>query len=626
MYKNAPDTAYVPSKSIAIKPDVVSDVIPDEISRTLLPSYLGFVDPRETYIKFNLQMKPQSGQAVGMIRPQKEAGAHAIFRNVLLRDGANSTTLESLEDYNARVAMKNPFTAQESISHKRELFDGVMENANLGTATGNLYYAPSGALNAEAFAGVGARDGTRGGRAANPTTPQLQFRLDTGLMKGSQVIPVAALQGLRVQLDMENAARACEIATGDAGQLLADGSVSKDGLGGGECVMSAVSVKAAGTAAGGDVRAVGTAYGEAFFSTQVKLAATTANLNNPFDIGDKLFCRNAIGFNINGTAVSLANQADTELELGVICGFYSSTDVAGELGIYYVPQRATGVGLGNYVSTEPNFNGQPRTYGDNDPVFYKAANRALPQTGVLVSTDNGNVAVGAGTGAFVAPSYTLSDLEFLCLSVQPPEQYVNGLMSASTSERGVSMDIMTSSTQRFNQATAAGLTSALIPCSQRRVKSVFVQPLVIADFRDFNKRSLSGVPSDARQYQFVYGTELIPVKNVPLGRYSQAVDTFGTANQDVTEQSKAEAIHLSQLEGALVNSGAMPRSLQKVAKNFAIARAFSKYNQVADLSEQSLSCRIDYENTATGLKIFNNYIDHLRRISITNNGVEASDL
>lgn len=626
MYKNAPDTQYVPSKSIAIKPDVVSDVIPDEISRTLLPSYLGFVDPRETYIKFNLQMRPQSGQAVGMIRPQKEAGAHAIFRNVLLRDGANSTTLESLEDYNARVAMKNPFTAQDSISHKRELFDGVMEDANLGTASGNLFYKPSGAIPAAAFAGVGARDGVKGGRAANFTTPQLQFRLDTGLMKGSQVIPVAALQGLRVQLDMENAARACEFAAGDAGQLLADGSVSAVGLGGGTCVMSAVSVKAAGTAVGDDARAAGTDYGQSFFSVQVKLAAGTSNLNNPFDIGDKLFCRNAVGHIINGTAVSVANQADTELELGVICGFYSSQDVAGELGIYYVPQRAPAAGLGNYVSTDVNINGQPRTYGNNDPVFYKAANRALPQTGVLVSTDSGAVAVGAGTGAFVAPSYTLSDLEFLCLSVQPPEQYVNGLMSASTSERGVSMDIMTSSTQRFNQSTAAGLTSNLIPCSQRRVKSVFVQPLVIADFRDFNKRSLSGVPSDARQYQFVYGTELIPVKNVPLTRYSQAVDTFGTANQSVSEQNKAEAIHLSQLEGALVNSGNMPRSLHRVAKNFAIARAFSKYNQVADLSEQSLSCRIDYENTATGLKIFNNYIDHLRRISITNNGVEASDL
>ena len=95
--------------------------------------------------------------------------------------------------------------------------------------------------------------------------------------------------------------------------------------------------------------------------------------------------------------------------------------------------------------------------------------------------------------------------------------YVNGLMSASTSERGVSMDIMTSSTQRFNQSTAAGLTSNLIPCSQRRVKSVFVQPLKISEFRDLNARSLSGVPDNARQYQLVYGTELIPVKNVPLG-------------------------------------------------------------------------------------------------------------
>jgi hypothetical protein len=632
MFKNdGSANAYVPSKSIAIKPDVVSDVIPEEISRALLPSYLGFIDPRETYVKFDLRMGGAAGTApsVGMIRPQKEAGAHALFRNVLLRDGTNSTTLESLEDYNCRVAMKNPFTAQDSIQHKRGLFDGVMEDANLGGSSGNLYYAKSASLVDGDYATTGARDMTIGGRNATGQvlTPQLQFRLDTGLMKGSQVIPVAALQGLRVQLDMENAARACEFATGTAGQLKADGTVDNTGLGGGSCALNATTIKDAGSgdAWKKDERAAGTDYGQAVFSVQLKLDATADNLNNPFDVGDKLFIRAAIGRAINGVNVDVANQQETEFELGTISGFYNSTDEAGKLGIYYVPQRVAGDGFGTFPAP---FGGVVKTYGENDVVFYKPENRALAQSGVLVPADGGAALPAAGTGSFSAPTYTVSDLEYLCLSVQPPEQYVQGLMSASTSERGVSMDIMTTATQRFNQSTAAGLTSNHIPCSQRRVKSVFVQPLVIGDFRDFNKRSLSGVPDNARSYQFVYGTELIPVKTVPLGRYSQVVDAFGgtTANQVVAEQSKTEAIHLSQLEGALVNAGNMPRSLHKVAKNFAIARAFSKYNQIADLSEQSLSCRIDYENTATSLKIFNNYIDHLRRISITSSGVMASDL
>ena len=625
-------TAYVPSKSIAIKPDVVSDVIPDDISRTLLPSYLNFIDPRETYVKCMLRMGGAVGAppSVGMIRPQKEGGAHSLFRNVLLRDGTNSATLESLEDYNARVCMKNPFTAQESIGHKRDLFDGVMDDANVGGATGNLYYGAQETIASHSFAAAGARaDNGAGGRNAlgSVLTPQLQFRLDTGLMKGSQVIPVAALQGLRIQLDMENAARACEFAMGQAGQLQADGHVNETGLGGGKCILNPTTVKqdtaAAAAAATNDERAAGTDYLESYFSVQLEIAATTANLNNPFDIGDKLYIRRAIGATTNAVVVTIGNQAETEIELGVVSGFYSSSDVAGNLGVYYVPQRAAGVSLGNFGAV---FGGVAAVFGQNDPVFYKAENRAVPQSGVLIPADSGAVAVGAGTGVFSAPTYTLSDLEYLCLSVQPPEAYVNGLMSASTSERGVNMDIMTTSTQRFNQSTARGLSSNHIPCSQRRVKSVFIQPLSIEDFRDFNKRSLSGVADEARSYQYVYGTELIPQKVVPLGRYSQVVGDFGTANQNSLDQNKCEAIHLSQLEGALVNAGNMPRSLHKVAKNFAIGRAFSKYNQVADLSEQSLSCRIDYTNVATKLKIFNNYIDHLRRISITASGVIASDL
>jgi len=626
-------TAYVPSKSIAIKPDVVSDVIPDDISRTLLPSYLNFIDPRETYVKCMLRMGGAVGAppSVGMIRPQKEGGVHCLFRNVLLRDGTNSATLESLEDYNARVCMKYPFTAQESIGHKRDLFDGVMDDANAGGTTGNLYYEAQGVIASHSFAAAGARaENGAGGRnaAGSVLTPQLQFRLDTGLMKGQQVIPVGALQGLRIQLDMENAARACEFAMGKAGQLHDNGNVNNDGLGGGSCILNPTTVKqdtaAAVVAAYNDVRAAGTDYLQSYFSVQLQIPAGIENVNNPFDIGDKLYIRRAIGATTNAVVVTIGNQVETEKELGVVSGFYSSSDGGGgNLGIYYVPQRAPATSLGNFGAI---FGDTPAVFGQNDVVFYKPDNRAIPQSGVIIPTDGGAVAVGAGTGVFSAPTYTLSDLEYLCLSVQPPEAYVNGLMSASVSERGISMDITTTSTQRFNQSTARGLTANHIPCSQRRVKSVFIQPLAIEDFRDFNKRSLSGVADEARSYQYVYGTELIPQKVVPLGRYSQVVGEFGTANQNSKDQNKCEAIHLSQLEGALVNAGNMPRSLHKVTKNFAIGRAFSKYNQIADLSEQSLSCRIDYTNVATKLKIFNNYIDHLRRISITANGVVASDL
>lgn len=630
MFKNdAEQNAYVPSKSMAIKPDVVSNVIPSDQSRALLPSYLGFIDPRETYVKFNLSMAPNGGgRSVGMIRPQKEAGAHALFRNVLIRDGTNSTTLESYEDYNAHVAMKQPYTAQDSITHKQELFEGVMSDANLGGDTGNLYYAGSEALESADYATGGARNGALGGRNApgKVLTPQLQFRLDTGLLRGNQVIPVAALQGLRTQLDMENTLRACETATGELGTLEATGGSA------GGYVLNATSTKQDTTlgasASQNDARNAGTNYTQSFFSVQVKVdcadaASPTANRNNPFDIGDKLFIRAHIGRVINATTIDLANQADTESELGVITGFYVSSDTPYNLGIYYTPQRAPGASFGNFPAGIDG--GSAKFYVEDDVIFFKPSNRVLPQSNVLVSTDDGNVAVGAGSGNFVAPEYHLENLEYICLSVQPPEAYVSGLLKAASSERGISMDIQTTTTQRFNQSTAAGLTSNLIPCSQKRVKSVFIQPLAVNDFRDLTKRSLSGIPDQARSYQFVYGNELIPTKNVPLSRYSAIVPAIG-ANQDEVEQNYTEAIHLAQLEAALVNSGNMPRSLHQVSKNFVIGRAFSKYNQVADLSEQSLSARIDYENTATSLKIFNNYIEHLRRISITAGGVVASDL
>lgn len=50
MFKVDGSSAYVPSKSVAIKPDVVSDVIGEDQIRFHLPSYLGFIDVNQTYI------------------------------------------------------------------------------------------------------------------------------------------------------------------------------------------------------------------------------------------------------------------------------------------------------------------------------------------------------------------------------------------------------------------------------------------------------------------------------------------------------------------------------------------------------------------------------------------------
>ena len=70
MFKVDGSNVYVPSKSVAIKPDVVSDVVGEDQIRFHLPSYLGFIDVNQTYIKYNLTIE----NARGFLVPDKNCG------------------------------------------------------------------------------------------------------------------------------------------------------------------------------------------------------------------------------------------------------------------------------------------------------------------------------------------------------------------------------------------------------------------------------------------------------------------------------------------------------------------------------------------------------------------------
>lgn len=135
MFKPKQQSAPVPSKSQSIRPQVVSDVKQLDNLRFHLPSYLGFIDPTQSFLKMRVKMDNTRGEII----PDPLLGAHAFFRNVIIRDGTNTTTIESLEDYNAKVASIRPFTSNTNVQHKRHLFEGQQESDTLGSRKG-LYY------------------------------------------------------------------------------------------------------------------------------------------------------------------------------------------------------------------------------------------------------------------------------------------------------------------------------------------------------------------------------------------------------------------------------------------------------------------------------------------------------
>jgi len=571
MFKSSPSGMYIPSISQAVRPDVVSDVVNEDQIRLLVPSFVNYIDPKETYLSFTLQMG-----GVGRVQPDKHAGSHALFRNLLIRNGSNSTTIVNEEDYNASVAMLNPFTEQSSVESKHNLFEGVVENDNITSDDpSNLYYGTPLSLNGSS-AGNAVGDISVNGSNMERKKVAIQMRLRTKFL-GDKILPVGAMGGLRFQIDTENPLRALQYLTAD-----------REGVGeAGQSVGVAVPAGQLATdwGAGDQQRANSTNLGA--YNVELALNTNDNQRNNPFDIGDFLYVVKSAG----------AQLGDGEL-LGVITGFYINGTA---LGVEYVPQRGTAVGLTNtYV------------IGDAPLVYVKPSERAVAHSGVFTKADG--VAGAVGTGSVEGVSYTISDLEMKCLKVEPPEQYNDAIMRNAMSEGGLQMDYDTYTLYRHNQSNKVGLTTALIPAQQTRALSCLSQPLNQGKTRDLSVSSLVATPDDARNYQFVFGTHLIPSRVVPLERYSQAL----TSND-----RKSEAIHISELQKAILNINEPVRNLHEIARHFAIGRGFSRYGQVFNLKDQSLSLRVDYNSTATQEKLFNNFIFHKRRLIINKDGVSV---
>lgn len=542
MYKANNTTQFVATKTISVKPEAQVDYNPKSMNqvRWLIPQYVGFFDPRQTMMKYNLRM---SGR--GYAKPDAMAGVHSLWRDIRVRDGTGAAELEMLQDYNVFTAQWWHYTTNESINHKRDLFEGRSANYDLNN---QLYFeAP-------------------GDWASNPVTAttdrktlEIEQPIHSGILGGNKVFPVVATKGLRVEMTLDDVQRSLVNTT--------DGGTSSI-----PCAL-----KVAKAAANDNKAAIGDAFTVAVKSTALPAGAFGVSRNaeptnnNPFDIGDPLY-------------ISLADGTQEKL-LGIITQFDKDGD--NDLVISYIPTRANGVALGT-------------DYPIDSKLYYKNSDRVSGYTAT-------NVPAQQVADAAQQISYTISNLEMLLLQVQPPAEYAQDLQTQINSEKGLSMDYRTHTLYRFNLTTLNGLTNQLIPAQQTRAYSVFSLPLAQSAQNNVDVSSFRGQTNGCQNYQYTFGGSLIPDRPISLVRYNQ-------------NPQRTDALHVIELEKALMNANYGVRNLLAVPRHFIIGRAFSKSNQVFNLSDASLSLRVEYSG-ATEEKLFEHFVCYLKRVNISANGV-----
>ena len=549
---------YIPSKSVAIKPEVVSAVSPSDEIRIHIPSFVGFLAPEQTKFKCVIKMLNARGQ---IVPDPKAGGLHSLFRQALYRDGNNHTTLELNEDYNAWKSCLNHFTKSPSVLHKDELFAGVQDVVSEPASGKTLYYE-------ELAVTVGASAGAPDIRVRKPHKVMVQSQLHSGIWSQGNIIPVSAMNGMRISLQTDDFLRSC---------CLVDLYGEKN-----HHALGEIKLTTAQKTAASEVRTAGDDAASEGYSlmSDINFAA------NPFAVNDILYIADTAGSNAG------------EESLGSIIGFYQLAEL---LGIVYTSLRDTGAGLASL-------------HAIGSVLYYKAADREV--AGSFYTKGN---FTNAKDGSYLAPSYELSDIEMICQTVQPPVGYVTEMLKAASSSQGISFDIMSYELYRHNQSNTTGLMQAQIPTLMKRAKALFTQPLPTAttSARSIVSHSLTGVADNAQSYEYIHGVKHMPSRLVPLKRYSIA---SSIANSGL---SLSEALHMSELQKAIVNVSEKVLNLQEIAHNFCVSRSLTKYGQIQDLSAETLSVRIDYLNGAHQ-KIFNNYVVGLRRITISSDGVMAS--
>ena len=566
MLKATQSQNYVSNKVIAVKPEAqvpYGDNQSDNVSKQmkfLLPQYLGYINPQQTFLKFDLKMTGR-----GLLKPDERCGAHSLIENVRIQDGTSSATLEEIQNYNMLTGQKWSYTYNESISNKREDYEGQNKSSNHSK---QLFHDTPGDWNAAPV-------------TTNPAkrTVECMMSLDTGIFGSNKIFPVVATQGLRLTVDLDNVRNACVL--NGAANNAADVTVRNAGMladTSGLTVNSNFTTKveidtALAKAAVNSVSNVDLQDPGASANFTGAVTANVGNNSNPLMIGDLIY-------------IALENGTD-EKPLGIIQAFDKDGD--GDLRISQIMTRNLGVALGT-------------TYPVGSRVYIKPADRLR----VLTTGDYADIPV-VNQLFNEALGFRLENVEMVVNQVIPPVEYTNNIMKAIQSSQGLTLDYRTFNTYRHQLASLNGATDQLIAATQTKAYSIISVPTGRGSARSLTASAWRGSYEGGQNYQYIHNGHLIPNRSVDLARLTNTDNAVGQ-------------VFVNELEKSLVNCGLVVRNLYDIKDNFFIARGFSKYGQVYNLTQGDLNLRVQYEG-ATVPKDFFHFIQSRRQINISQNGV-----
>ena len=550
-----------------------------------VPPTIQFIQPRESYLTFDVKINvPASVTDKSWLQLDEVLGAQSLISQIqVYSGGAGKILLEEIQGYNILTNVKYMYETNDVIRHKRSLTEGSTAHSVENRSTCGTSESHKNVLKKNPYFTL---QHTETVSDDDFVKVKVLLPLNTGLFSSSKVLPVMLMEGLVLDIILEDTKKVIR---------KLDTSMSQIRLG--NCPVFH-SINGSTTAPAPLVSGTG--------STTVYVTndnSVDAVDKLPFGVGDMIGFTALDGthYNASGTLRTIASVA------------------------------LSGDGL-----VEITFDGVYDTDADVPAITANAgftAARFSNTTAVHHLLTNTGGATGS-LQSLAGVTYTISDVEMRLQQLEMPQGYVSKMMSMMKEGGSMNYDFMSFTNYKYSQLSSDIVANIRLPISMSRCKAILAIPTDATTYSiDQNananttyeiynedgvttdvvvksdKSSLVGISDGLKEFQWFYDGKLNPSRKISCEKTS--------TGQSISQQ------HLIELEKSLVQSGITPYSFRAFRDNFVVGRALSLHNGIYDARGRDFNLQVEY-GTQTKNKLWNCFVSHIRRIVFSGSGISLS--
>jgi len=597
---SASDYETIPSKSQIVPSDHQLVYRSAQTIRFEIPKFMGFIDPRQTYLKFKVKVK----NAPAICRFSNKCGCHGLINNLRITDMNTNLVLENIQSYGELAEKLHYYTENRSIRNKRGLTELLEYDSRDFDGPSYDNYPSRNGDKSQLFnsyeTGTQASYSSAGKGITATNTCEVAMRLYSGVLGqlNSKMYPAMLNQGLRVEIDLNTAGKALELWSG-AGICEDTGEVSTDLV---ESCRFGILFADNATSTGTDPIEFLDLYIEKNPGyNQLNFGLTPPTLGPTLEAvqdGCRPIRNQLVGaLNLQpGKRLHAFNNASPAVL--VDCGIITSVECN------------SGEDTGALAYVRVNLQANSATGGVALPVADTLQGGSGRDQAGAVGVAKNNTAFIKRTDMFGAtanfqPELEITDVEFVVKNATPPSAYIEKFGKQVGTNEGAVYDYYSFSTYRKTVQQAEQVAQIDLPVNNDRATSILSIPVINGQSESVDKNNLASTVDNANTYSFLVNNKLQPTRAVNVGSLS---DTQPVASQTA----------LWETEKALSSSRQLVRNLNEPNKNFMFGRALARYGGIFN-ADGNLSLKVDYKNAPNGPqhnKLFISYVGGFRRLRV----------